>query len=144
MLVYFLKKPAVAAMTKRNEKISEDIRLSQEMKHLAEEHLQQTQKKLAHLPDDKKNVRKESEQVFKIIKSTEEKNLEDELHRIKKESERRAESEVALIKWRLEKEIEKLILKSTLTKLEKNMTQETHEKLNREYLQSLGGVRGLR
>lgn len=137
ILFYFLKKPASSAMMKRNEKISEDIRLSKEMRRIAEEHLGRTQKKLESLEDDKKNVRKDGVQAFHIIKSSEEKNLRDELQRIKKEAERKAEAEAALAKWRLEKEIEKLVLKSTLAKLEKGMTQETHEKLNREYLQNL-------
>ena len=78
------------------------------------------------------------------MRLSEEKNLEDELQRIKREAQRRAESEAALVKWKLEKEIERLILKSSLTKLEKNITEETHEKLNREYLQNLNKVEGLR
>ncbi|HLD74877.1 MAG TPA: hypothetical protein VJB34_08265 [Bdellovibrionota bacterium] len=144
VLFYFLRKPATSAMMKRNEKVGEDIRLSQEMKHLADEELKQAQKKLGFLEDDKKNVRRESEQALQAMRLSEEKNLEDELQRIKREAQRRAESEAALVKWKLEKEIERLILKSSLTKLEKNITEETHEKLNREYLQNLNKVEGLR
>ncbi len=144
ILVYFLRKPASTAMTKRNEKITEDIQLSKEMRHLAENEVQHSQKKLDCLPGDKKNIRNENEQVFQTIKSSEEKNLETELERIKKEAKRRAESEALLVKARLEKEIEKLVLNSTLAKLEKGMTQEVHEKLNREYLHTIENAEGLR